>query len=62
MILCSFFLANAIGKETRCVNQLASCNKSETAKYVEELAEDKDRFIEEFIDVYTKMLDKVNHL
>ena len=53
------YSADANGNDTACKNWLSNCPHSETAADVMELAEDKNKFIEEFIDVYTKMLEKV---
>ena len=41
------------------MNDLTACKYSRTADHVRDLAEDKNKFIEELIDVFTKMIEKV---
>ncbi len=57
--LAFFISANEYGRETNCSNNLASCEASATAAYVREFGDNKNKFIEAFIDSFTKMIEKV---
>ena len=56
--LLSFFIVDSDGEST-CDEDVSSCDYSGGAQVVEELAASNNQFVEEFLSVFTKMIEKV---